>query len=114
MSCSGWTSYRFHSSTAGLPHSGFRIGNFAYLTDCSAIPETSLALLEGLDLLVIDGLRWTEHPFHYNINGAIAEAGRLKAARIVLTHLTHEVAYSERSRLPPGVEFAFDGMEFEL
>lgn len=100
-----------HGRTTAL---GYRIGSFAYLTDCSAIPEASLPLLEGLDLLIIDGLRWTEHPFHYNISGAIAEAEKLKAARVVLTHLTHEVAHSESSRLPAGVEFAFDGMEFEL
>lgn len=100
-----------HGRTTAL---GYRIGSFAYLTDCSAIPDSSLPLLEGLDLLIIDGLRWTGHPFHYNINGAIAAAGKLNAGRVILTHLTHEVAYSEGSKLPPGFEFAFDGMEFNL
>lgn len=93
---------------------GYRIGAFAYLTDCSAIPDSSLPLLKGLDLLIIDGLRWTGHPFHYNIEGAITAAGKLNAARTVLTHLTHEVAYSEGDKLPPGFEFAFDGMKFDL
>jgi phosphoribosyl 1,2-cyclic phosphate phosphodiesterase len=93
---------------------GYRIGNCAYLTDCSAIPEPSEALLQNLELLIIDGLRWTEHPFHFNIPGAIAAAGRLRASRTVLTHLTHEVAYAEAGALPPGVEYAFDGMEFDL
>ena len=93
---------------------GYRIGNMAYLTDCNSIPEPSLKLLQGLELLVIDGLRWTEHPFHFNIEGAIAAARQLKVPRTVLTHLTHQIAYSEKSKLPAGIEFAYDGMEFVL
>ena len=81
-----------HGKTSSL---GYRIGNFAYLTDCSAIPEPSLELLQGVELLVIDGLRWTEHPFHFNIPGAIAAARHIKAPRTIMTHLTHEIAYSE-------------------
>ncbi len=100
-----------HGRTLSL---GYRIGNFAYLTDCSAIPEPSLELLQGLELLIIDGLRWTEHPFHFNISGAIAAARRLKAPRTILTHLTHQIAYSEENKLPPGFELAYDGMEFDL
>lgn len=100
-----------HGKTFSL---GYRIGNFAYLTDCSAIPERSLGLLQGLELLVIDGLRWTEHPYHFNIPGAIAAARQLKAPRTIMTHLTHEIAYSEGNRLPPGFELAYDGMEFDL
>lgn len=93
---------------------GYRIGNFAYLTDCSAIPDSSLELLQGLEILVIDGLRWTEHPFHFNIPGAITAAQRIGSLRTVLTHLTHEVAYAEENKLPSGFEFAYDGMEFDL
>lgn len=100
-----------HGRTFSL---GYRIGNFAYLTDCSAIPEPSFALLHGLELLVIDGLRWAEHPCHFNINGAIAAAGLIASSRTILTHLTHQIAYSEGSKLPPGVELAYDGMEFDL
>jgi phosphoribosyl 1,2-cyclic phosphate phosphodiesterase len=93
---------------------GYRIGNFAYLTDCSAIPEQSLKLLQGLELLVVDGLRWTEHPFHFNIPAAITAARQIHVPRTVLTHLTHEIAYSEGDRLPSGFELAYDGMEFDL
>lgn len=100
-----------HGRTSSL---GYRIGGFAYLTDCSAIPESSLPLLAGLELLVMDGLRWTPHPFHFDIEAAIAAARQLNPRRIVLTHLTHEVAYADGERLPPGVEFAYDGMEFDL
>ncbi len=100
-----------HGRTLSL---GFRIGNFAYLTDCSAIPEPSLELLQGLELLVIDGLRWIEHPFHFNFAGAIAAARQIKVPRTILTHLTHQIAYSEENKLPSGFELAYDGMEFNL
>lgn len=93
---------------------GYRIGSFAYLTDGSAIPDSSLALLQGVETVVIDGLRWSSHPFHFNIQGAIAVAQTLGAARIILTHLTHEVAYAESAQLPAGVEFAYDGLTLQL
>ncbi len=93
---------------------GYRIGNAAYLTDCNAIPASSLKLLQGLELLIIDGLRWAEHPFHFNIDGAIAAARQLHAPRTILTHLTHQVAHAEETRLPPGFELAYDGMAFDL
>jgi len=93
---------------------GFRIGEFAYLTDCSALPGSSLQLLKGLEVLVIDGLRWTPHPFHFNIEAAIAAVETIKPARVVLTHLTHEVSHSEQAKLPPGFEFAYDGMVFDV
>lgn len=96
------------------PSFGYRIGTFAYLTDCSAIPKQSLELLRGLELLIVDGLRWTEHPYHFNIPGAIAAARQMEAPRTILTHLTHQIAYSEESKLPPGFELAYDGMEFDL
>jgi len=97
-----------HGNTPSL---GFRFGNLAYLTDCSAIPASSLALLEDLDILVIDGLRWSAHPFHFNIEGAIAAAQQVNARRNILTHLSHEVFYADQAKLPQGFEFAYDGME---
>lgn len=93
---------------------GYRIGSFAYLTDCSAIPPASLALLQGVVTVVIDGLRWSSHPYHFNIEGAIAIMQQLQVSRTILTHLTHEVSHAEEQRLPDGVEFAYDGMVLEL
>lgn len=97
----------------GVSH-GYRIGPFAYLTDCSGIPPSSNLLLQGVQTIVIDGLRWSPHPFHFNIENAIAAARTMGATRTILTHLTHEVFHAESSRLPQGVEFAWDGMSFEL
>jgi phosphoribosyl 1,2-cyclic phosphate phosphodiesterase len=100
-----------HGKTTAL---GYRIGNFAYLTDCSGIPDVSLAMLEGLDVLVIDGLRWNSHPFHFNIEEVISVTSMLKPTRTVLTHLTHDVLFSDGVRLPRGYEFACDGMTFDI
>lgn len=100
-----------HGRTKAL---GFRVGSFAYLTDCSDIPASSLALLEGLEVLVIDGLRWNPHPFHFNIEAAIAATRPLKPCRTILTHLSHDVLFADGVRLPPGYEFACDGMTFDI
>jgi phosphoribosyl 1,2-cyclic phosphate phosphodiesterase len=97
------------------PVLGFRIGGFAYCTDCSAIPAKSEALLGGLELLVIDGLRHRPHPTHFNIAGALEEIARLKPARALLTHMTHDVPHERTNRLlPPGVRLAYDGLRFSL
>jgi phosphoribosyl 1,2-cyclic phosphate phosphodiesterase len=97
-----------------IPATGFRFGSFAYLTDCSYFSDDSLALLQGLDILVIDALRYTPHPNHFNITGAIKAAARIGAARTYLTHLTHEVSHTAETELPPGVHLAYDGLSFEL
>lgn len=94
---------------------GYRIGGLAYLTDCSAIPENSLALLEGLEVLVIDALRFTAHTSHLNIAGAVAAAQRIGARRTLLTHLSHEVDHFRHSAgLPAGIEFAYDGQRLSV
>jgi phosphoribosyl 1,2-cyclic phosphate phosphodiesterase len=93
---------------------GYRIGNFAYLTDLSRVPETSMELLQGLDILLIDALRYTPHSNHLNIDGALRVVKQLKPGRALLTHLTHEVSHADGKKLPPGVEFAYDGLKFEM
>lgn len=97
-----------------MPATGYRFGDVAYLTDCSAIPDSSMDKLGGLKLLIIDALRYTPHPNHYNIMGALEVVKQLNPERAVLTHLTHEVSYAEGDQLPAGVEFAFDGMTFVM
>jgi phosphoribosyl 1,2-cyclic phosphate phosphodiesterase len=97
-----------------MPATGFRFGNFAYLTDCSSIPDESMQLLKNLDVLVIDALRHTPHPHHFNIEGAIKTAGSIGAKKTFLTHLTHEVPHSEESTLPATIYFAYDGLTLEL
>jgi phosphoribosyl 1,2-cyclic phosphate phosphodiesterase len=98
------------------PHqsTGFRFNDAAYLTDCSAIPEQSFPLLAGLDLLIIDALRYTPHENHFTIDQALAVIGQLRPKQAVLTHLTHEVPHRNSALLPEGVRFAHDGMTFDL
>ncbi len=94
---------------------GFRFGPVAYLTDCSAIPEASLPLLEDLQLLILDALRFRPHVSHFNIAQAIEQADRIGAERTLLTHLSHEVDHEKHGKgLPDGVEFAFDSQKIGL
>jgi len=93
---------------------GYRIGNFAYLTDLSRIPEASMELLKGLDILLIDALRYTPHSNHLNIEGALRVVELLKPGRTLFTHLTHEILHADGKKLPPGVEFAYDGLKLEI
>jgi phosphoribosyl 1,2-cyclic phosphate phosphodiesterase len=97
-----------------FPATGYRFENAAYLTDCSEIPESSLPLLQGLDLLIIDALRYSPHPNHFNVQGALQVVETLQPRRTLLTHLTHEVQQNDGAKLPAGVEFAYDGMVVEL
>jgi phosphoribosyl 1,2-cyclic phosphate phosphodiesterase len=92
---------------------GYRIGATAYLTDCSRIPDTSMHLLSGLDILILDALRYTPHISHFNIDQSLKVVESLKPRRTILTHLTHEVAHRDSEKLPPGVELAYDGMILE-
>ena len=94
---------------------GYRVGNLAYVVDCSAIPESSWPLLEGLDVLVIDALRFREHESHFSISSAIEVARQLRVPKTLLTHLTHDVDYPRHSlELPEGIGFAYDGQTIRL
>jgi phosphoribosyl 1,2-cyclic phosphate phosphodiesterase len=85
------------------------------VVDCSAIPESSRALLEGLEVLVIDALRFREHEAHFSISEAIEVARQLRVPKTLLTHLTHDIDYSRHSAgLPEGIEFAYDGQTLTL
>lgn len=98
-----------------FPVLGFRFGKAAYVTDFSAIPEESLALLEGLDVLVLDALRPKPHPTHSNLEQSLALVERLKPHRAFFTHIAHEMAHAEtNARLPEHVRLAHDGLRVEV
>ena len=91
--------------------SGFRFGNTAYLTDVSAIPESSFALLEGLEHLVRSALRHKPHPSHATLEQALGWARRIGAGHTWLTHIAHELGHEETNRtLPANVRLAYDGL----
>lgn len=98
---------------------GFRLNNgshsVAFITDCNEIPAAALAKLEGLDVLIIDALRYRPHPTHLHLEKTLAYIAELQPQRALLTHMCHDIKHSEASlQLPDGVELAFDEMEIEL
>ena len=94
---------------------GYRFGGLAYLTDCSGIPEPSMALLQGLDVLVLDALRRRAHPTHFNVDQAVAMAQRLQARQTYFTHITHDLGHAETcAGLPPGITLAHDGLRIPI
>ena len=91
---------------------GFRFGDAAYLTDVSEIPESSFALLKGLETLVLPSLRHHPHPSHATVKQAVEWAERIGARQTWLTHIAHELGHEATNRmLPPGVALAYDGLE---
>ena len=91
---------------------GFRFGDTAYLTDVSEIPESSFALLEGLETLVLPALRHKPHPSHATVAQAVEWARRIGARQTWLTHIAHELGHEETNRmLPKGVSMAWDGLQ---
>ena len=95
---------------------GFRIGPFGYVTDTNGVPPSSKKLLEGVEVLALDGLRPSPpHPTHFTIPEAIACAEEIGAKMTYLIHLTHEVDHETyETTLPEGVALAYDGLELEL
>lgn len=94
-----------------MPILGFRFGSFAYLTDCNAIPDESLALVAGVDTLVIDGLRDRKHSTHFTVAEALEAIERIAPRRAYLTHMAHDLGHAATSaRMPAGVELAYDGL----
>ncbi len=94
---------------------GFRVGNVAYCTDVSEIPEASWPLLEGLDTLVIDALRAEPHVTHLTIEQAVEIAQRLGVNRTYFTHCSCRVDYhTVNATLPPGIEVGYDGLRIAL
>ncbi|HEV2447980.1 MAG TPA: MBL fold metallo-hydrolase, partial [Candidatus Sulfopaludibacter sp.] len=95
--------------------SGFRVGRAAYLTDVSAIPESSFALLEGLDCLIVSALRHKPHPSHATVDQAVGWARRIGARQTWFTHIAHELAHAATNRtLPEGMALAYDGLTFPV
>ena len=94
-----------------LPIVGYRIGKFAYITDCKTIDESEKEKLQGLDVLIINALRDREHFAHLTVSEAIEIIKELRPKRAYLTHLCHEAGREEelRRRLPEGIEPAYDG-----
>lgn len=94
---------------------GFRVGSLAYSCDVSNIAEDSISFLDGLDVWILDALRYKPHPSHFSVDEAKAWIERIRPRRAVLTNLHTDLDYEAlRSSLPANIEPAYDGMSFEL
>ncbi|GBR76978.1 beta-lactamase domain-containing protein [Candidatus Termititenax persephonae] len=94
---------------------GYRVDNFAYLTDCSEIPEKTFEYLQDLDILVLDALRNTPHPTHFSLAQAVAAARRLGARQTYFTHIAHNLEHEATNQsLPENMQLAYDGLTLDL
>jgi len=94
-----------------LPVMAYRFNDFAYATDLSEIPPTTMAAMNNLDVLVLDCLRFKEHPTHLWLDRALEYIAKINPLRAYLTHIAHDVKHERDSRrLPEGVEWAYDGL----
>ena len=94
---------------------GYRVGSFAYLTDCSSIPEASWELLRGVRTLLLDALRERPHPTHLSVSQALEVVARIAPERAYFTHMCHDLPHAATcARLPAGVELAYDGLALDV
>lgn len=97
-----------------LPIFGYRIGDFAYITDCSRIPESSEELLHDLDTLVLGVIRHEPHETHFCVSEALSIICKLKPKRAYFTHIAHRLEHDQTNNtLPPDVQLAYDGLKIE-
>jgi phosphoribosyl 1,2-cyclic phosphate phosphodiesterase len=94
---------------------GFRFGSLAYSCDIGGLPDDSAAALAGLDVWIVDALRYRPHPSHFSLSDALEWIARLKPRRAILSNLHSDLDYDVlRNTLPPGVDPAYDGMAIEI
>ena len=94
---------------------GYRLGRVAYSSDVVGVPEESFAMLQDLDVWIVDALRYRSHPTHANVETALRWIERVRPRRAILTNLHMDLDYVTLSReLPDGVEPAYDGLRFDV
>lgn len=99
-----------------LPVFGYRFGNFSYITDANFIPESTLELLKGTEVLVLNALQREKHLSHFNLDEALAMVEKIKPKKTYLTHISHKLGLHTdvEKELPPSVYLAYDGLQLTL
>jgi phosphoribosyl 1,2-cyclic phosphate phosphodiesterase len=94
-----------------IPSLGYRFGGIAYSSDLIDLPATSVSALAGLDLWIVDALRYKPHPSHFSVDQALEWIERIKPKRAILTNMHADIDYADiKAKLPPHVEPAYDGL----
>lgn len=99
-----------------LPILGFRVGNFAYITDVNRIPESEFVKLENLEVLILNALRIKKHISHFCLDEAVETAKTIKAKKTYFTHISHLMGFHKNvsPKLPAGMKLAFDGLKIPI
>lgn len=98
-----------------LPIFGYRIQNFAYITDASLIPESEFEKLKNLDVLVLNALRRKPHPTHFSLEQAVETAKRINAKQTYFTHITHDMKHEDINKtLPENIQLGYDELFFKI
>lgn len=99
-----------------LPVLGFRFGKFAYITDANFISEVELSKLIGVEVLVLNALRKTEHISHFTLDEATEIAQGIGAKQTYFTHMSHQIGFHDEvcNELPDGIDLAYDGLSFTV
>ncbi len=87
---------------------------FAYLSDCSGVPDEIAELIRGVEVFVIDALRPLPHPTHLSVGEALEAAARVQPGRTIFTHISHELPQTSEAHLPPNTCIAYDGLTLKL
>jgi phosphoribosyl 1,2-cyclic phosphate phosphodiesterase len=111
----GITFQYFTYEQARMRVNGFRVGNFAYVTDIHDYPDSIFDDLQGVEVLVVSALRFTPSYIHLTVDEAVDFAKRVGAKKTWLTHLAHELQHEQTNAyLPPNVRVAYDGLEIDF
>lgn len=99
-----------------MPVLGFRIGDFSYITDANAIPESTLEKLKGTRVMVLNALQQEKHISHFNLSEAVAMAQQIGAERTYFTHISHKMGLHKAvgAGLPAGIQLAHDGLVINM
>lgn len=102
-----------HVMHAKLPILGYRIGNFAYITDAKTVEESEIEKLQGVKLLIVNALRHAPHFSHFDVDEALAFIDKVKPEQAYLTHISHDMGkHAEVDKtLPENVHLAYDGLK---
>jgi phosphoribosyl 1,2-cyclic phosphate phosphodiesterase len=105
----------FDQDHGGVRSVGYRFGPLAYSSDVVRLPDAAMAALAGVEVFIVDALRYRPHPTHATVAEALDWISALNVRRGILTNMHLDLDYAAlAAQLPPGVEPAYDGLRLEV